>query len=65
MKEEINEPFSLTFSFGSRWKKIQLVNHEDVFKIASIFQMMLLENNIQFKVTKNEEHEPDSSIVAH
>ena len=65
MKEETNEPFSLTFSFGDRWKKIQLVNHEDVFKIASIFQMVLLENNIQFKVTKNEEHEPDSSIVAH
>jgi hypothetical protein len=43
MKEANSEPFSVTFSHGGKSKKIQLVRSEDVFKLASMFQMMLLE----------------------
>jgi len=64
MKEANSEPFSVTFSHGGKSKKIQLERSEDVFKLASMFQMMLLENNIPFIVTKNEDNESDSSIVA-
>jgi hypothetical protein len=65
MKEANSEPFSVTFSHGGKSKKIQLVRSEDVFKLASMFQMMLLENNVPFRTIINGDNEPDSSILAH
>lgn len=67
MKEVIigdSEPFSITFSDGNKWKKIQLEYREDVFKLASMFQLFLVENYIPFQVIKKEDNEPDSSILA-
>lgn len=50
-----DEPFSLTFSNGSRSVIIQLENNDDIFKLASAFRMMLLEHGIPFKTITDEQ----------
>jgi hypothetical protein len=45
-------PFSITFSFKDNYTEIQLVNGDDVFKLADIFSKMLTENNIEHKIIK-------------
>ena len=47
-----HSPFSITFSFKDNYTKIQLVNGDDVFKLADIFSKMLTENNIEHKIIK-------------
>ena len=49
------EPFSLTFSNGSKSVKVQLENNDDIFKIASAYRMMLLEHGIPFKTITDEQ----------
>lgn len=49
-----DKPFSVTFQNNGKSVEISLVNNEDVFKLASVFQMILLENGIEFKTTTNE-----------
>lgn len=50
-----DRPFSLTFSNGSKSITIILENADDIFKIASAYQMMLLEHGIPFKTIKDEQ----------
>lgn len=50
-----DEPFSLTFSNGSKSVIIQLENNDDIFKLASAFRMMLLEHGIAFKTITDEQ----------
>jgi hypothetical protein len=45
-------PFAITFSWKDNYTKIQLVNGDDVFKLADIFSKMLTENNIEHKIIK-------------
>ena len=45
-------PFTITFSFKDSYTTIQLVNGDDVFKLADIFSKMLTENNIEHKIIK-------------
>lgn len=50
-----DEPFSLTFSNGSKSVIIQLEDNNDIFKLASAFRMMLLEHGIPFKTITDEQ----------
>ena len=50
-----DEPFSLTFSNGSKSVIVQLENNDDIFKLASAFRMMLLEHGIPFKTITDEQ----------
>ena len=50
-----DEPFSLTFTNGSKSVRIQLENNHDIFKIASAYRMMLLEHGIPFKTITDEQ----------
>ena len=45
-------PFSMTFSWQGNDIKVELVNGEDVLKLADIFSKMLTENNIEHKIIK-------------
>jgi hypothetical protein len=45
-------PFSTTFSWQGNAIKVELVNGEDVLKLADIFSKMLTENNIEHKIIK-------------
>jgi hypothetical protein len=45
-------PFAITFSWKGNYTTIQLVNGDDVFKLADIFSKMLTENNIEHKIVK-------------
>jgi hypothetical protein len=45
-------PFAITFSWKGNYTTIQLVNGDDVFKLADIFSKMLTENNIEHKIIK-------------
>jgi hypothetical protein len=43
-------PFAITFSWKDNYTKIQLVNGDDVLKLADIFSKILTENNIEHKI---------------
>lgn len=53
-QEQVEQPFSLTFSNGSKSVIVQLENNDDIFKLASAFRMMLLEHGIPFKTITDE-----------
>jgi hypothetical protein len=43
-------PFSITFSWQGDTVKVELVNGEDVLKLADILSKVLTENNIEHKI---------------
>jgi hypothetical protein len=43
-------PFSITFSWQDDTVKVELVNGEDVLKLADILSKVLTENNIEHKI---------------
>lgn len=45
-------PFAITFSWKNEYATVQLINGEDVFKLADIFSKVLTENNIEHKIIK-------------
>lgn len=45
-------PFSITFSFEDKHISLQLMNGEDIFKLADLFSEVLTKNNIEHKITK-------------
>jgi hypothetical protein len=45
-------PFSVTFSWKGNAIKVELVNGEDILKLADMFSKVLTENNIEHKIIK-------------
>jgi hypothetical protein len=45
-------PFSISFSWQGDIVKVELVNGEDVLKLADILSKVLTENNIEHKIIK-------------
>ena len=45
----INNPFSITFIWNGTEKKVSLVNGEDVFTLAGIFEKLLKDYGIEYK----------------
>ena len=43
-------PFAITFNWKDNYTTVQLINGDDVFKLADIFSKMLTENNIEHKI---------------
>jgi len=46
----IQTPFSITFSWQGDTVEVELVNGEDVLKLADILSKVLTENNIEHKI---------------
>jgi hypothetical protein len=44
--------FAITFNWKDNYTTVQLVNGEDVFKLADLFSKILTENNIEHKIIK-------------
>jgi len=57
-QEQVEQPFGITFRYKDKYESIILDNSDDIFKVASIYKMMLLENGIPFKIKT---HESDSN----
>lgn len=48
------KPFSITFSHKGKSVEVVFEDGNDIFKLASIFQMTLIDAGIKFKTVRNE-----------
>lgn len=51
------KPFSITFSHKGKSVEIIFDDGNDIFKLASIFQMTLIDAGIKFKTVRNENND--------
>jgi len=54
LEANTEKPFSITFSHKGKSVEVIFEDGNDIFKLASVFQMTLIDAGIKFKTVRNE-----------